>query len=124
MSARAPFSSTVSRHMLFRTQRFARLSQSAALKLGFEKLHEVGILCGHGVGYTLNDGWEDMSQQYHRLPTPAKEKMYGICFFHEQDMERAVRSEGLSLAFGGVKAEDDVRVASEVCVQLRNCGLV
>jgi hypothetical protein len=51
----------------------------------------------------------------------------GYAFFDEQDTKRAVKGEGLKLAFGCVEGaadpEADARIGEEIAAQLRDQGL-
>jgi hypothetical protein len=109
--------------MWFRAIRFALLRQTTELTRAFTKLNDAGIFCLHGAGYTIDDGLEDIADHLERLPPGRKSKVYGYCFYHEQDMERAISEGGLSLAFGPIKPGEDARVATDICAVLQTCGL-
>lgn len=56
------------------------------------------------------------------------DRYHGYCFFHSQDIDRALDEEGLLLAFGHVdrgeaKEEDHIAVGQTICEALRQAGL-
>ena len=69
------------------------------LNLVFETLKSKGVLCLHNAGYTMSDGHYDANE---RLADYPKGQFYGYCFYHGQDLERALLGEGLMLAFDHV----------------------
>lgn len=90
----------------------------------FEALETQGIVTRQIAGYTQSDGYSDVMEDARRRP--ATDPAIGYCFFHEQDLERAVRGLGLFLAFGPVdpKQEDTegVRVGELIARALRSQG--
>ena len=58
---------------------------------------------------------------------PDKTKVAGYCFYHWQDVERAVAGDGLHLAFGPTDAKDEethgVEVGNIVTAALKEAGL-
>lgn len=75
----------------------------------FEKLDERGICACQNAGYTLSDGYADVSEA---LAYRGQENYHGFCFFHGQDIERALEGQGLSIAFGDLN--DDTEKTVEV----------
>jgi hypothetical protein len=61
----------------------------------FADLEDRGIVALEDAGYTVSDGWEDAREAAEEL-----DEARGAVFFHGQDVERGVRGEGLTLAFG------------------------
>ena len=59
-------------------------------------------------GYTQSDGHSDVSEAYQELEN--KSKILGYCFYHGQDLERAVLGEGLFLTFGTIDPNADKQV--------------
>jgi hypothetical protein len=88
----------------------------------FAELNAAGIIALHNAGYTMSDGHEDVGEELHRR---GRTGIRGYCFYHGQDLERAVRGEGLTLAFGDLDAEDDQKVVigREVKQALERAGL-
>ena len=88
----------------------------------FAELNAAGIIALHNAGYTMSDGHEDVGEELHRR---GRNGIRGYCFYHGQDLERAVAGEGLTLAFGDLDAEDDQKVVigREVKQALERAGL-
>lgn len=66
----------------------------------FARLKSRAIVALPNTGYTQSDGIQDCVEEAHTLDDPWSVK--GYCFFHEQDLVRAVRGEGLHLAYGAM----------------------
>lgn len=64
----------------------------------FEALRRAGIVALENAGYTQSDGLDDVVETFATEPPGAP--WIGYCFFHGQDLERAVAGGGLFLAFG------------------------
>ncbi len=65
----------------------------------FASLNEQGIVAIQNAGYTQSDGFSDAKEAY-VAAGGEDSKIAGYCFYHRQDLERAVKGEGLWLAFG------------------------
>jgi len=65
----------------------------------FDKLNSSGIIALHNAGYTRQDGEGDTEQIHEDLKAKGI-KTRGYCFYHTQDMERAIKGDNLFLAFG------------------------
>ncbi|UYK66619.1 hypothetical protein NG831_21435 [Xanthomonas sacchari] len=63
----------------------------------FERLHEAGICALANAGYTMSDDHVEVNQAVAGAPD---RRYHGYCFYHGQDMERAIDGGGLMLAFG------------------------
>lgn len=91
----------------------------------FAELSLRGVLALQYAGNTLSDGLGDVAEV--RATHPEKESLFGYCFFHAQDLDRAVRGEGLFLAFGALDAkaseEEAARVGRIVVEELARQGL-
>ena len=66
----------------------------------FARLNERNIIALQNAGYTQSDGHEDVFEAYERHPRKAR--ITGYCFYHGQDLARAVDGDGLYLAFGPI----------------------
>lgn len=75
------------------------------LDRAFQALSERGVIALHNAGMTQSDGYDDFRQALSRRRD--KQRVRGYCFYHAQDVERAVRGEGLHLAFGPTDARDE-----------------
>jgi len=71
----------------------------------FRAINGRGIIALHNAGYTQSDGYEDCCEALSRCEH--KDDVMGYCFYHGQDLERAVRGGGLNLAFGPTNPEDE-----------------
>lgn len=72
------------------------------LDRAFESLNENGVIALHNAGYTMSDGHGDVGEVLHeRVPGSVR----GYCFYHGQDVERAVDGGGLLIAFGDLRAD-------------------
>lgn len=87
----------------------------------FTTLKSKGILCLHNAGYTMSDGHYDANEALADYP---EGQFYGYCFYHGQDLERAVSGEGLMLAYDHVEGDvpDKLKVASSIKVELERAG--
>lgn len=72
------------------------------LDRAFDELTSAGIIALHNAGYTMSDGISDVNQVLHDW---GRSNVKGYCFYHGQDLERAVARDGLTVAFGDL---DDV----------------
>jgi hypothetical protein len=98
------------------------------LHQAFERLHEQGICAVHWAGHDMAEGeqavWEAIDEAC--AAGVAEDHYWGVCFFHSQDMDRALQGEGLRIAFSGVEANDEaqtLRVAHLICETLQQHGL-
>ena len=79
------------------------------LDQAFEDLNARGIIALHNAGYTMSDGIEDVSGVLHER---GRKEIKGYCFYHGQDVERAVAGGGLMIAFGDL--DDDKTKKMEI----------
>ena len=77
------------------------------LDRAFDSLNQNGIIALHNAGYTMSDGHSDVGDELHQRGRSA---VRGYCFYHGQDLERAVGGRGLSVAFGDLDAEPAPKV--------------
>jgi hypothetical protein len=75
-----------------------RVTDCDRLNSVFVALSAKGIIVLQNAGYTQSDGMDDVSEVFHTHRN--RESMIGYCFFHGQDLERAIDGRGLYLAFG------------------------
>jgi hypothetical protein len=75
----------------------------------FEELNARGVIALHNAGYTMSDGIGDVSQVLHER---GRKGIKGYCFYHGQDVERAVAGGGLMVAFGDL--DDDKTKKAEI----------
>ncbi|MFK7766753.1 MAG: hypothetical protein AB8B55_05990 [Mariniblastus sp.] len=84
----------------------------------FRLMNERGVVAIQNAGYTQSDGFEDVGEAYNQHPN--KETVLGYCFYHGQDLERAVSGDGLFFAFGPVNPADEQTVGVDVGNIVRN----
>jgi hypothetical protein len=87
------------------------------LALAFAALGDHGVIALENAGYTQSDGYEDFRDAYEAHAS--KEGVVGYCFYHGQDLARAVRGEGLMLAFGPVDPSEEATKGHDVGVLVR-----
>ncbi len=78
----------------------------------FGALNKRGIIAIQNAGYTQSDGYDDFLEAYER--STDKSAVLGYCYYHGQDLERAVRGGGLLLAFGPAIAAEEKSKGPEV----------
>lgn len=74
----------------------------------FGNLNDNGIVGLQNAGYTMSDGLSDVSEE---IGFRDRSKLKGYCFYHGQDLERAVAGSGLMLAFGDLDDTPEGRQA-------------
>jgi hypothetical protein len=87
----------------------------------FGRLDRAGICAVQNAGYTMSDGYSDVTEV---LDQHRGKKYHGYCFFHGQDLERAIDGHGLMLAFGdlGDEAKKSAAVAQRICEEMQTAG--
>ncbi len=98
-----------------------KITDCERLNAVFTALDKRGVLCLHNAGYTMSDGHNDASEALSKQP---KDRYSGYCFYHGQDMERAIDEQGLMLAFDHVEGDvpDKVKVGMAVKEELERAG--
>ena len=95
------------------------------LDVAFAKMNERGVIAIQNAGYTQSDGYDDVGEVYSQHSE--KESILGYCFYHGQDLERAISGDGLYFAFGPVDPANEqtvgVDVGEIVREELENAGL-
>jgi hypothetical protein len=93
------------------------------LKSSFEKISKANIIAIHNAGYTIDEGVSDAVEvfQYLKSKNISPE---GFCFYHFQDIERAIESELLSIAFGDFEGieEKSLEIGKKVANILTDDG--
>ncbi|MBX3609714.1 MAG: hypothetical protein KF871_07420 [Hydrogenophaga sp.] len=91
----------------------------------FSDLIHDGIMAVQWAGDTLDEGFDVVNSRI-EAEDPRGEQYTGACFFHSQDMDRALNEEGLMVAFGHLHSDepaDYVAIGQRVCEALRRHGL-
>lgn len=88
----------------------------------FKHLHEDGICALSYTGYEMSDGHADVTEAVAGAP---EGHYHGYCFYHGQDVERAIDGHGLMIAFGELDNDPDLglEVGHRVVDALRDAGL-
>ena len=73
------------------------------LDRAFVHLHDEGICALSNAGYTMSDGRSEVAEAVAQAP---EGKYDGYCFYHEQDVERAIKGQELMIAFGDMQHEE------------------
>ena len=79
-------------------------------QLARDQLEAAGIIALHNAGYTMSDGLDDVGEVYERRKAKGLASR-GYCFYHGQDVERAIVGGGLFLAFGDMRDEPEAAPA-------------
>lgn len=76
------------------------------LAFAFDELIQEKIICLHNAGHTKSDGEEDSCQAYERLKELGIQSI-GYCYYHSQDVARAIDPDirSLYLGFGSFNDE-------------------
>ncbi len=96
------------------------------LSRAFDILNANGIVSLESAGYTISDGWDEYREAVHALELKGiSEPVRGGCFYHEQDLERAVAGNGLQLAYSAASGNfiETLGLAKEVVDTLEQQGL-
>lgn len=93
----------------------------------FDQLIDQNITALHYTGYTADDGYYEVDQIEAKLASKGK-KSKGVCFYHEQDLQRAFNEKSpiLTIAFHDLhsdKEEDSIAVGKIIVDTLNQNGL-
>ncbi len=90
------------------------------LDQAFEAMNLRGIIALQNTGQTMSDGLEDVAEA---LEECEEGGAYGYCFYHGQDLERALEGGGLFLAFGDLNNEEEASLtiaeAVKACLEVQ-----
>ncbi len=91
----------------------------------FDELNSEGIIALHKAGYTKQDGYSDVGEVIHMLDRSIKP--IGYCFYHTQDLERAIDPaiRNLFLAFDDIRQDDKnaILIGKTIVSKLNESGL-
>lgn len=87
----------------------------------FAALEKAGICALSNAGYTMSDGESDVAEA---VADAGDGRYTGYCFYHGQDVERAVNGEGVMIAFGALTDDRNrqIQVGQSVADALRAAG--
>lgn len=105
---------------------FPEVTDCLRLTTAFEALTARGIISIERPGFDITDGWERFHEIAEDWAEQGATAPRGGCFYHEQDLNRALQGEGLSICFGHVEEEEGVdhALGREIVEVLRQHGLV
>jgi len=91
------------------------------LDQAFRALDSIGVLALQNAGYTMSDGHSDAAEA---LAEKGRKSYFGYCFYHGQDLERAVDGGGLTIAFNHLEGDvpDKHKVGATVVAELERAG--
>ena len=95
------------------------------LILAFNTLRKEKIIALHNAGYTQSEAIEDVSDMWQRLEDKGVQPV-GYCYYHEQDLKRAINGGGLMIGFYGKKEKNDkeaIIIGHKVVAALEAAGL-
>jgi len=75
------------------------------LDRAFQEMNKAGIIALQGAGYTMSEGWDEANDIASSMPQQPR----GAVFYHWQDLERAVKGEGLWIAYGAYTDDDEAQ---------------
>ncbi len=87
-------------------KKWSKYTDFDRLKECFNDLAKEKIIAIHNAGYTLNEGIEDSFQVFYYLQDKEL-KPEGFCFYHFQDIDRAIEFNSLVLAFGDFENSEE-----------------
>jgi len=82
------------------------------LNEAFLAINRRRVIALQNAGYTQSDGYDDFLQALDE--SPDKISILGYCYYHGQDLERAVRGGGLYLSFGPTDPKTEATKGAEV----------
>lgn len=103
-------------------QTWPKITDCDRLDLAFDALAIERVLALQNAGFTMADGHSEAAEALAGRP---KDRYFGYCFYHYQDIETALQGAGLWIAFDHVQGEfgDRGRVALVVVAALKAVGL-
>jgi len=108
-----------------REKKWIRPTDFDRLKECFNQLNKSNIIAVHNAGYTIDEGVQDSFEVFHHLK--AKDiNPEGFCFYHFQDIERAIESELLNIAFGDFENSEKkaLEIGKKIADILKNNGFL
>ncbi|HTD03455.1 DUF6891 domain-containing protein [Undibacterium sp.] len=79
----------------------------------FRDLNDSMIIAIQNAGYTTDDGLDEVGEIHATQPHGTYR---GYCFYHGQDLARAVAGEGLMFAYGDMKDSDEGKAAIALAI--------
>ena len=90
------------------------------LEGAFSQLNQAGIIALHNVGYSQAQGLEEVNAEYLSRRDPLR----GYCFYHFEDVARALQGQGLYLFYGShdEQVEGVEQIGRELREAFQNAG--
>lgn len=82
-----------------------RTTDCDRLNIAFAALPAKGIVALQNAGYTQSDGYEDIMEAFESHANQSS--VVGYCYYHGQDLERAISGSGLFLSFEPMNASKE-----------------
>jgi len=94
--------------MLSESKNWKKPTDVSLLIKAFKELNKNGIIAFHNAGYTSSDGYGDIKEVLKRRKKKHMDMAKGYCFYHQQDLERAIDPKifSLYLSFGTLGKND------------------
>lgn len=99
------------------------------LETAFAALEATGIIALHQAGTEPSDGFTEVVEVYDGIGGEASGAI-GYCFYHQQDVEIAIKGHGLAIFFGDIDrgtlladAANAVAIGQRVVAELNKAGL-
>lgn len=83
--------------LLLESRNWKKPTDVMLLIKAFNELSENGIIALHNAGYTTSDGGDEVTEVVTILKKKGIKKPRGYCFYHQQDLERALVQDKPSL---------------------------
>ncbi|PIE50701.1 MAG: hypothetical protein CSA38_01665 [Flavobacteriales bacterium] len=92
----------------------------------FDELNQEKIIALHKAGYTKQDGYDDVMEVVEQLKAKNESSPKGFCFYHMQDLERAIdpKCKNLFLAFDDLNqnTEQGILIGKRIVEKLKDKG--
>jgi hypothetical protein len=90
----------------------------------FAALEAAGIIALHDAGTEPSDGFTEVAEVYHAIDGNTSGAI-GFCFYHQQDVEIAIKGHGLAIFFGDIDRDpaSTVAIGQRVVAELNRAGL-
>ena len=102
-----------------------KVTEYDKLRTVFRGLREKGVLATHNAGWDKSEAFHSSLNAYREAGEP--KELYGICYYTAQDIDSAVKGDGLYLGFSSTRAEDEAvdaaRAAALIYEELKAAGL-
>ena len=112
-------------HKLKEQEAWPALTDCDRLDQAFAALNRQGVIGLHNVGFSESEGLQEIHSVYVERGGQAL-GVRGYCFYHAEDVERAVAGLGLYLSYGASDAniQRGVEMGATICASLCKAGLV